>query len=392
MERILKKARDNQGKIRKDVKVYDVKFRYEDPATGNIKSTCKRGFRKKTEAEAFLMEINKEYRPSSKITVRQYLTEWLEKHKSDLRQSTYNGYKAIVERHLCPCLGNILLEKLTFREIEKMYDYLRDHGRVDQNGGLSPASIRYTHHVLAKALNQAIKEGVIVETPMRRVTAPKSKRYQAQVYTLEEMQKLISVVKDNPRLELPVLFAVACGLRRGEALALTEADIDFENKIVCINKQYVDLPQGVILSEPKSEESKRTIFVPDELIEIIRRHLVRINHNRAVLGDAYQENHLLVCQDNGAPLRPTSITKSFNKLLKQHELKKIRFHDLRHSAVTLMANNHTPLQVVSNIVGHSDVGFTANIYTHTLTEEKKEAARRVGRALFPNNIDSNPES
>ena len=110
VERILKKARDNQGKIRKDVKVYDVKFRYEDPATGNIKSTCKRGFRKKTEAEAFLIEINKEYRPSSKITVRQYLTEWLEKHKSDLRQSTYNGYKAIVERHLCPCLGNILLE------------------------------------------------------------------------------------------------------------------------------------------------------------------------------------------------------------------------------------------------------------------------------------------
>ena len=385
--RIRKNAYDKQGKFRKKLKVYDVKFRYKNPATGKIKESCKRGFLKKADAEGYLLDISNKFAsnsflPHTNLTVRQYLTEWLEVHRSNLRTSTYNGYKAIVDRHLCPNLGNILLEDLTAPAIEKMYAFLLKEGRVDHKGGLSKTSILYTHRVLSKALNHAIKHRILAVNPIKGVDAPKPNRYHGEVYSAEEIMELLRIVKDDPYFEIPVALAAVCGLRRGEILALTYEDIDFEAKIIHINKQLTEQNHKLVLSAPKSEASNRTISAPIELFNILDRQMAQRCYKPLVTEAVNTFRHLLICRDDGTPVHPTSFTKKFAKLLKKNGLKKIRFHDLRHPAITMMVNTGIPMKTVSSIAGHANMSTTANIYAHTLTTDKKKAAIQVGQILF----------
>lgn len=139
-----------------------------------------------------------------------------------------------------------------------------------------------------------------------------------------------------------------------------------------------------VLGDPKSEDSNRIISAPKEVFDIIKARMQVLDKNKILLGDEFEDNNLIVCQENGKLIRPIYFTKNFSNLIKRYKLKHIRFHDLRHSCASLMLKSGVAMKTASQILGHSTIGITADLYTHVLEDSKKAAALQVGKELFRN--------
>lgn len=387
-ERIRKNARDAQGRLRATLKVYDVYYRYTDLITGKKKQAIKRGFLRKSDAEAFLLDINKKqsegkFLNQKPIIIAEYLLQWLNDYvKINVRASSYVGYERIIKNHLIPYIGNTLLKNLTAMQIDNLYAELLQNGRSDGKGGLSQKSVQYTHRVLNESLEHAVKKQLIYFNPMKGITnTPKPKKFQATIYTAKELLYLLNVAKDTP-YELPIALAGICGLRRGECLGLKISDIDFSTKTIKISRQLILLRKQIVESEPKSTDSNRVIAVPDMVMEIIQKQIRVNNHYKQLLQNEYFDKGYLICHNNGAPIRPDYLTKNFANFIQSKGLKKIRFHDLRHTCASLMLKSGVAMKTASEILGHSSISITADLYTHVLQDTKQVAANQIEQLLI----------
>lgn len=387
-ERIIKSGKNNRGKVVHNLKVYDVYYRYTDPSTGRMKQTSKKGFRTKGEAEDFILKINVQltennYVQPHKFSLREYLNEWINTYViTNLRASSIAGYKVNIEKHIIPHLGNVELQNLTALHVENFYAQKQINGRLDGKGGLSPKSILYIHRCLHEALEHAVRKKLITRNVTKDITnLPKVKKYKNDIYNSREIKELLVAVKDTD-MELPIALAALVGLRRGEILGLKEFDILFESQTIRICRQLIHTKDGLVLEEPKSEDSNRIINPPIEVMEIIKRHLERQLENKRLLGREYYDEGFVNCYPDGRPIDPRNFSKAFAYLLKKKGFKHIRFHDLRHSCATHMLNAGVPLKVASQILGHSTIGITADLYTHVITDMKKEAANKISNEIF----------
>lgn len=390
LEEIRKNVRDKQGKMRKELKVYAVRYRYTDPATGKRKRTTKRGFLTKSDAEAFLLEINNQQSQNiflipKVILVKDFLHDWLKSYAEiNVRESTFRGYERIINKQIIPHIGGLDLKKLSSIDIDRLYAYLLKEGRTDGKGGLSQKTLQYIHRVLNEALSYAVKKKIIFINPMTSISnVPKPKKYRGNIYSAEEILHLLQITK-NTIYELPIALAAICGLRRGECLAIKEDDIDFENKTILINKQLIDLDDKVVLTPPKSEESTRLISAPNEVFEIIYRHIQKNHKNKELLENEYDDQKWIICHNNGRIIKPKYFSKNFTNMIKSKNLKPIRFHDLRHSCASLMLTSGVAMKTASQILGHSSISITADLYTHVTQDNKRIAAIKIGNKLFGN--------
>jgi len=149
----------------------------------------------------------------------------------------------------------------------------------------------------------------------------------------------------------------------------------------------VSTKAGLIFQEPKSEDSNRIIHPPAEVMGILEKHLNIQEERKRLLGDDYKDTDLINCYPDGRPIDPRYFSHKFSDVLKNHGLKHIRFHDLRHSCATLMLTSGVEMKVASQILGHSSIGITADLYTHVLAETKKDAAIKIGNEIFGNNTE-----
>lgn len=387
-ERIRKKGRDAQGKMRTNLKVYDVRYNYIDPATGILKRAKKRGFLRRTDAEAFLLEINKQQSDGTflvpkTVLFKEYIVDWLEAYaRINVKESTYHEYVRIVRNHLLPYLGGMDIKNINALQLDKLYAHLLQNGRFDGKGGLSERSVLYTHRVLNEALEHAVKKGLLVRNPVKNVmNIPKPRKYIAEIYDVKEFLELLSLAK-HTFMELPIALAGLCGLRRGECLGLKEENVDFKGQTILINRQLIDIKGGAKLTDPKTEKSIRRISAPAEVFEIIRRRIKVNEENKKLLKSEYHDEGFVICRANGTPYKPGTFTHDFDDFLKRHNLKKIRFHDLRHSCASLMLKSGIPMKTASEILGHSTIAITADLYTHVLADSKKIAANQLGEFIF----------
>jgi len=395
-ERIAKTVRDANGKIRKNQKVYDVRYRFTDPKTGKRHTTRKRGFLRRADAETFLLKINQDEADGiitshKSLLVKDFMNDWLNTYVRDnLRESTYEGYEYDINNHIIPQLGQYDIKNLTAAHIDKFYSHLRQEGRVDGKGGLKEISIKRIHRVLNLALNHAEKHDLIARNPMHKVISPpKPEKSERDIYDDREVLRLIEIVKDSHRFEVAVALGGICGLRSGEILGLKEADIDFDKRLIHIRKQLVQLKKGSNRTKVKTDGSNRVISAPDLIFEILRRQIERNKRNKAMLLDGYNDEGFLVCYDDGKPIPPKRFSAYFCNLIKRHKLKHIRFHDLRHSGATLMLKAGVSLEVVSSILGHSSIKTTNDIYAHILNDVKIDAAKKVEVLLnFTKNFEN----
>jgi integrase len=312
----------------------------------------------------------------AKTTLAEFLEEWLGGYKQSVRSKTYFQYVQICHQHIYPSIGAIKLKDLRPDQIQTFYN-----SKIA--GGTSPRTVLVVHAVLHRGLNFALKWGLIGRNPAQAVTRPKFKRPEMKTLSDSQARAFLSACKGS-RNEALFWLAITTGMRQGEILGLKWSDLDWRTKQLKIQRQLQRLKnEGQVFSEPKSAAGKRSIMLSSTMVEILREHLGHQQQERQTAGPNWQENDLIFPSIIGTPLDHRNLFRDFKELLKAAGLPNIRFHDLRHTAATLMLQQGIHPKVVQERLGHSDISLTLNTYSHVLPSMQEEAAEKMDEILVP---------
>lgn len=269
------------------------------------------------------------------------------------------------------------------KQLEHRPQYIQEYYQHLLSEGLAPATVIRRHANIHSCLQYAFRLGLIKSNPADRIEKPSKNRFHTNIYNQHELQQLFTVSKDDP-LELPILAAAFYGLRRSEVIGLKWSAIDFERKTIRINHTVVQTTiNGKTKIIPKDGtktfSSYRTLpLVPpfEKLLSKVKETQIQ---NQQSFGRDYCKDYLeYVCVDSmGHLLEPNFVTQHFSLLLERNGLKKIRFHDLRHSCASLLYTNGIGLKEIQEWLGHSDIGTTSNIYTHLDYSKKFTSANTL---------------
>ena len=306
--------------------------------------------------------------PSERQTVATYLREWLEAVRPSLRPEAYRRYEEIVRIYLTPQLGSTRLARLSPQQVQRTYSRCIE-------GGLSPTTVRMIHGVLHKALGQAVRWGVTARNVTDLVDAPSRSEPSVGALSSEEATRLLEAARGD-RLEALYVLATTCGLRLGEIQALRWRDVDLPNRRLRVVATLQDSKGGTpVFAEPKSAKSKREVQLPEMVARTLQRHRLAQNEERLRAGTEWDNHDLVFCNVRGRPLDANNLRqRSFSRLLTQAGLPKMRFHDLRHTSATLLMSQGVPVKIVSEMLGHADVGITLRTYSHVLPGMQQQAA------------------
>ncbi|MBX6770850.1 MAG: site-specific integrase [Chloroflexi bacterium] len=319
--------------------------------------------------------------PSPLQNLGDYLTRWLEEAvRPTVRPGTYDDYARLVRLHILPALGTRPLGKLTPLDLMRLY-------RTIQESGRSARTTQYVHAVLHRALDQAVRWGLIPRNVADLVDPPRPARTEMQPLTVEQVKRFLEAARDD-RLHALYVLAVTTGLRIGELLALQWGDLDTERGTLHVQRSLRRTSAGLVFQEPKSARSRRVISLPTLALAALRQHRARQLEERLKLGTLWDDHDLIFPNEVGRPIeRQNLIRRSFKKLLQQAGLPAIRFHDLRHTAATLLLSLGEHPKVVQERLGHSTIAVTMDVYSHVLPDLQREAAAKLDRLLHDSRTD-----
>jgi integrase len=312
----------------------------------------------------------------AKTNLREFLDQWLGAIRESVRPKTFWQYRQLVQQHISPVLGDVKLKDLRPDQIQGLYNLKLD-------SGLSPRMVVLVHAVLHRSLNQAVKWGLIGRNPADAVSRPKVKKKEMKTLNDDQVRAFLSVAKED-RYEVLFWLAVFTGMRQGELLGLQWSDIEWNKKRIQVQRQLQRLPgQGLVFTEPKSAAGRRTIMLSTATIEKLREQLSILQRERQIAGEKWHENDLVFPSVSGQPLDQQTLDRNFKRTLRKAGLPSIRFHDLRHTAATLMLLQGIHPKVVQERLGHSDITLTLNTYSHVLPSMQEDAAEKMDELLTP---------
>ena len=342
----------------------------------------------KRKAEAELAKLRAEFEPpkevgdlSSDMLFADYLLEWLEIAKGRLAVATYSSYAAMIKKPVGPYFRqrNLTLRELEARHLQMFYsEMLRK---------VKPNTVIHYHAIIHSALKYAVKTDMLVQNVADKVDRPKKNSFQPVFLSAEEMQKMFEALRGT-KLELPVLVAAFYGFRRGEVLGLKWDAIDFERGTISVIRTVttitVDGKQTEIEQQSaKTKSSLRTL----PLIGSFREYFLQVKEaqelNEQICGNCYNHEYdgFVFVDELGERMRANYLTSAFPKFLESHGLRRMRFHDLRHSCASLLLANGVPLKHIQEWLGHSDFTTTANIYAHLDYKSKITSAQAMETGL-----------
>lgn len=322
-------------------------------------------------------------RPAADIAVFDYLCAWLEKKKPSIQVNTYTSYHSMIygkiKRYFEP-KPQITVESITPKDVEKFYEYLFADGVVAN-------TVIHYHAVLRSAFHQAFKDEMIDANPFDRIDRPKKNKFQGEHYTADELATLMKLTESD--VIYPAILLGGCmGLRRSEALGVRWSRIDFEKRTVLLDTKIVEFDENghsVVRPEEemKNKSSRRTLPITAPVFEMLENQRAKQELYRKMFKRSYNRKFDdYVCTDQlGNIIKPSTVTTRFGELLKKYGLRKIRFHDLRHTFASLLIGKDVALINVSNFLGHSDINTTANIYAH-LDKASKQSSADVISNIF----------
>ena len=342
----------------------------------------------KRKAEAELARLRAEFEPpkevgdlSSDMLFTDYLLELLEIAKGRLAVATYSSYAAMIKKPVGPYFRqrNLTLRELEARHLQMFYsEMLRK---------VKPNTVIHYHAIIHSALKYAVKTDMLVQNVADKVDRPKKNSFQPVFLSAEEMQKMFEALRGT-KLELPVLVAAFYGFRRGEVLGLKWDAIDFERGTISVIRTVttitVDGKQTEIEQQSaKTKSSLRTL----PLIGSFREYFLQVKEaqelNKQICGNCYNHEYdgFVFGDELGERMRANYLTSAFPKFLESHGLRRMRFHDLRHSCASLLLANGVPLKHIQEWLGHSDFTTTANIYAHLDYKSKITSAQAMETGL-----------
>jgi integrase len=325
---------------------------------------------------AKVQQLQSENRPIPDLRVRvgPFLRQWLEEVASPrLRATTLKSYREIVEGHLVPGLGHIALAKLTPADVQAFLN-------CRSAKGLSPRRVQYIHAVLRSALKTAERWGMVTRNVARLVDTPKATHHEITPLTPEQAKLLIETSAEDRHRALWIT-ALGTGLRLGELLGLRWEDIDLGAGRLRVRYSLASVGGELVLQEPKTERSRRTLVLPEVVVTALKAHRTRQKMDRLLAGSRWVDSGHVFATMLGRPHHAATITRSFQKALTRAELPDVRFHDLRHSAATFLLAQGMTLEDVKNQLGHSTIVLTSNTYGHVLEQRKRQVAAAMDAVL-----------
>ena len=316
-----------------------------------------------------------------------YLLMWKDLRKSEVAETTYDGYHTYIDRHLVPYFKklNLNIQDITAGHIFDYVNYLsNDGGRKDNKiGGQSTTSIRKIISILRKVFDYAVLYGDIKVNPALQVPMPKKKnnKDERQVFlTAEDAQKMLDAFRDE---EIgPIVFVTLYyGLRKSEALGLRWEAVDFENNTISINHTVVSNGHIVRKDSTKTYSSRRSYQLLPDIKDLLLKLQEKQKEYKERLGSGYHDNDYIFKNPNGMPYRPDSLTRSFKRALARHGLPDMRYHDLRHSTASILVDKGWDINDIKEWLGHSDISTTANIYAHISHRKKVSLAQDLHKTL-----------
>lgn len=332
---------------------------------------------------------NGTYISSSKITLSDWLNEWLSTYASiSVRPSTFASYQSYVLHHISPIIGNKELQKLSTSYLQLFFNEKCKNGRLDGKGGLTPKTIRNIYNMLHEALKQAVINKLVPINVTEGIVLPKKQHKEIIVFTSEERNKIISTSKTE-RLGVAICFAFSTGLRIGELCGLKWTDFDFENKffevkrtVQRVQKSKSEIKDGesktyISVGEVKTNNSYRKIPITDKIIFQLLEYKKIQDKEKSILGKGYNDNGYVFTSEFGNIAEPSYIREVYSRIIKKAEIRQLKFHTIRHTFATVAIEKGLPVKVVSEILGHSSVQITMDLYCHPSIKAKRDVIEQM---------------
>jgi integrase len=369
--------------VAKGDRFYAVIYEGVDPSTGRERRRWHAAGGDRAEAERVAVVLAAEANANQRsvgLSLGRYLLEtWLPAKRVNLRPSTWNGYRNIVELHIVPRVGRLLLRRLRAHHLESLYADLLANGRRDGKGGLDPKTVLDVHVILHKALRDACKRGLVVRNVASDAEAPKRRRPsdELRAWTATQLHAFLQVARGE-RLFPAFWLAANTGMRRGELLGLRWGEIDLTGGHLSVNRSLISVGYELYETRGKTTKSRRWIDLDDVTVSVLSRWRDVITHE---LGRDVSDNDHVFCTTTGGAVHPDRFTQIFKRLVATAPVPRLRLHDLRHTHATLLLKAGVPIKVVSERLGHTTPGFTMATYQHVLPGMQAEAARTFASVI-----------
>ena len=318
-------------------------------------------------------------------TVGAFLKQWLEDVvKPNKAHRTYATHKQQVHSHIIPALGQVKLEALRKAQVDLLYaDLLREKPK---GSGLAPSSVRRVHAVLHAALEEAVRGDLIPRNPATHANKPKVREDEIEPLDTQQARAFLAAARGD-RYEALYVLCLMVRLRQGEALGLKWMDVDLEAGTLLVNRQLQRVRRDgntagkLVFFEPKNA-SRRTVGLPERAVIALRSHRKRQLEGRVLAGSEWQDNGLVFTTRTGGPVEAQNVVnRHFKPLLERAGLPPIRFHDLRHSCLSLLAQRGEPIRDLQALAGHATAAFTLQRYTHHYDAAARRTADTMGDIL-----------
>lgn len=344
----------------------------------------------KKRAENFMMDVRRNFVPPNvqrieereamqkgDILFTDFLLKWLRVAKSTVKLTTYASYEMMATRIIIPYFEtlNIKLKELTTEDIQEFYSAQLE--RVSAN------TVIHYHAVIHRALKYAVKIKTIQSNPAVNVERPRKEKFIGSFYDKKEINTLFDIIQGNP-LEVAIKLAAFYGLRREEIIGLKWTAIDFENSTLTIQHTVTECNLDgkhieVASDTAKTDSSLRTMPLVTNFREMLLAKKEKQEHYRKLCGRSYCKEYLdyIFVNEMGERWKPRYLSDGFKRILEQNGLRRIRFHDLRHTCASLLLANNVPMKKIQEWLGHSDFSTTANIYAHLDFQSKISSAEAM---------------
>src|ERR687897_185733 len=302
------------------------------------------------------------------LTLGEYLDRWLsDAVRGTVRESTYSRDKYLVTNHVKPSIGRVKLNNVNALHLQSLY-------RERLDSGLSGSTVQKIHHVLHKALTQAMRWDLIPRSPADSVKAPTPTPKEMHPLSALEARQLLEAARGD-RLEALYVLAVHTGMRRGELLGLRWGDVDVENATVRVRRTLTRNGTGHVLGEPKTKKSRRTVRITPRAVEALNGHRAKQSEEMLTSGSLHQEQGLVFAGTGGGLITPSNPRqRSFKPLLEHPGLPRLTFNDLRHTCASLLFQKNVHPKFVQELLGHASVSITLDTYSHMLPGMGNQAA------------------
>lgn len=304
----------------------------------------------------------------STATIAEYLRDWLDNSaKPVIRTSTHANYKNTIEKHIIPIIGGVRLKKLSPAHVQGLYATLSER--------LAPKTIRASHIILRKSLALAVRWRFINRDPSQDVKPPSVPHREMRVLDAEQARKLLKAA-EGERLYALYLTALSTGMRMAELCGLQWGDVDLSGKRLSVVRTATHIAGKLVVDSPKTKRSRRTIDLSAGLVAALN------DHRKLLVREGLAGCPWVFPSTAGTPLQRNNLhAKSFKPILKRAKLPDMRFHDLRHSAATLLLTQGVNPKVVAEMLGHASIAITLDVYSHVLPSMQQDAAARLEAVL-----------